>query len=410
MSDQADGEPLQEIGPAEVAERTYFQQVFSSATAFETDEGIVLVDTGDATYGPRLAEMLRQETSAPIHTVVYTHGHVDHVHGLEWFLQDGQDDPRVVAHEATRDRWERYERTRRHNHAVNARQFGGTVDAAGERYENEPFRTPDYPPTRYYSDDLTLEVGGVTFELHHARGETDDHTWVYCPDRDVACAGDFYIGVAPNAGNPQKVQRYPEEWAETLRDIVDLGPGTLCGGHGGYIRDDPEKIERHLTTAAEYLETIVDRTIEALDQQSPPHDDVVHAVDLPDRGEPWLQETYDEGEFVVRNVLRQYGGWWSGRPSELKPPERDALASDVVDLVGGTEPLCDRARSLAADGDYRRACSLADFALEAAPDDESVRDAVADVYRQRAERANSLMAANIYNSAAAYAESGRPFR
>src|ERR1041384_1919750 len=33
-------------GPIEVGERTWFQSVFSGCTGFETDEGLVLVDSG----------------------------------------------------------------------------------------------------------------------------------------------------------------------------------------------------------------------------------------------------------------------------------------------------------------------------------------------------------------------------
>lgn len=409
MNEQSAALTIDATGPHEVAEDTYYQQVFSSVTAFETDEGIVLVDTGDAEYGPQLAEMLRSKTAAPIHTVVYTHGHVDHVHGLEPFLREDQEDPRIVAHEAMPDRWERYERTREHNHAINARQFGGTVEATGDRYDEEPFRTPDYPPTEIFRKNLTLEVGDLTFELHHGRGETDDHTWLYCPERDVLCTGDFYISLAPNAGNPQKVQRYPEEWATALREMAALEPGTLCGGHGGFLQD-PDTIQERLHTSADYLETIVERTLDALNDESPPHVDIVHAVDLPDAEEPWLRELYDEGEFIVRNVIRRYGGWWTGRPSELKPAPREATATDVADLAGGAEAVAERAQSLAEDGAVRRAAGLADFALEAAPENEAVQERVAAVYRTRAEHANSLMARNIYNSAAAYADDGRPYR
>src|SRR5680860_1312123 len=69
-------------GPIEVAERTWFVSEFSGVTAFETDEGIVLVDSGLVFLAPRIAEALRSVTEAPIHTAIFTHGHVDHAYGL----------------------------------------------------------------------------------------------------------------------------------------------------------------------------------------------------------------------------------------------------------------------------------------------------------------------------------------
>ena len=93
-------------GPLEVAERTYFQSRFSGVTAFDTDEGIVLIDSGLGQLGPKLAGMLRQKTSAPIHSFVITHGHVDHGYGIEAFLVPGQRRPRVIAHRAMPARYE----------------------------------------------------------------------------------------------------------------------------------------------------------------------------------------------------------------------------------------------------------------------------------------------------------------
>ncbi|MFT4883840.1 MAG: alkyl sulfatase BDS1-like metallo-beta-lactamase superfamily hydrolase, partial [Natronomonas sp.] len=116
------------------------------------------------------------------------------------------------------------------------------------------------------------------------------------------------------------------------------------------------------------------------------------------------------GEFIARNVIRYYGGWWTGRPSELKPAWRADLAEEIADLVGEASDLAARAESLMADGDQRLACHLADYALEAAPDDEAVRAAVANVYEERADTASDLMSANIYASATEYAEQGRRFR
>lgn len=48
----------------------------------------------------------------------------------------------------------------------------------------------------------------------------------------MLCCGDLFIWASPNAGNPQKVQRYPREWAEALRRMATLGVEYLLPGHG----------------------------------------------------------------------------------------------------------------------------------------------------------------------------------
>jgi len=393
-------------GPIEVAERTWFASLLSGVTAFETDEGLVLVDTGTKDFGPHLAKEIREATGVPVHTAIYTHGHVDHAFGLAPFLVDGQPEPVVIGHRAMPARFERYERTSRHNRSLNARQFGGAVDAT----ETIDFEAPTIPPNVLYDDELRIEVGGVGFELFHARGETDDHTWVYCPDRGVLCPGDLIIWGIPNAGNPQKVQRYPWDWAAALRAMAAKEPRTLAPGHGGPVVDDAALVHRILIETAELLETIVARTVEVLEDGSPPHVDVVRRVEIPTSESPWLQPVYDEGEFIVHNVIRYYGGWFSGRPSELKPADRVAVATAVSAAAGGPAALLTEATRLADGGDLPVACHLADYALEAAPDDPDVQAAVAALYDLRAESESSLMAINLYRSAAAYARAGRPYR
>ena len=72
-------------------------------------------------------------------------------------------------------------------------------------------------PTTIVRERATTRVGDLSVELHHSLGETDDHLWGWIPDLEAVLAGDFLTWVFPNAGNPQKVQRYPREWAAALR-------------------------------------------------------------------------------------------------------------------------------------------------------------------------------------------------
>jgi alkyl sulfatase BDS1-like metallo-beta-lactamase superfamily hydrolase len=187
-------------------------------------------------------------------------------------------------------------------------------------------------------------------------------------------------------------------------------PRSLAPGHGGPVVDDAALVERILLETAELLETIVARTLEVLEDGSPPHVDVVGRVEIPASESPWLQPVYDEGEFIVRNVIRYYGGWYSGRPSELKPADRVDTATAVATVAGGAETLLAEAIRLADEGNLRVACHLADYALEAAPDDAAIQTGVAEIYERRASEETSLMAINLYRSAAAYARAGRPYR
>ena len=115
---------------------------------------------------------------------------------------------------------------------------------------------------------------------------------------------------------------------------------------------------------------------------------------------PYLAPTYDEPEFVVRNVWRLYGGWYDGIPSNLKPARYTAVASELADLAGGPGALAGRAERLAGDGELAVACHLIDLAAAAEPDSAAVHGVRAEIYWQRRAEQQSVMAAAIYESTA----------
>jgi hypothetical protein len=63
-----------------------------------------------------------------------------------------------------------------------------------------------------------------------------------------------------------------------------------------------------------------------------------------------------------------------------------------------------RAEELAQFGDFRLACHLVDYALEAKHDDSDIQKAVSDLYLRRAENEIGLMSENLSRSASAYAK------
>ena len=392
-----DHHPVGHLGElAEIAEGVAFVPSFANVVVFATGDGLLLVDTGSSMLAQHIHEQVRGWSAEPVHTVVYTHGHIDHVMGMPLWDAEADDAgrarPRVLAHEAMLARFERYRLTAGYNAAINRRQF--QVD---ELDWPTDYRAPD----ETYRDELVVEVGGERFELHHAWGETDDHTWVWAPARRVLCTGDFFIWAAPNAGNPQKAQRHPRDWALALREMATLGAEALLPGHGLPIMGE-DRVRRALEDTAALLESIVEQTLTLMNEGAS-LDAVLGGVEPPaellDR--PYLRPIYDEPEFVVRNLWRLYGGWYDGDPATLKPARSAALAAEVAALAGGAQRLADRARELAADGDLRLAGHLAQLAVQAAPDDPAVHEARAEVYEQRASAEASTMARGVFAGAAA---------
>ncbi|MCW2757198.1 MAG: fold metallo-hydrolase, partial [Nocardioidaceae bacterium] len=295
--------------------------------------------------------------------------------------------PRVVAHERMPARFDRYILTAGYNEVVNQRQFG----LPDLRWPRE-YRYPD----RTYAAALDLTVGGLDLRLTHTRGETDDHTYTWVPEGKVLCCGDLFIWASPNAGNPQKVQRYPREWALALRAMAELGAELMLPGHGVPVVG-ADRIRQALTDSAEVLEHLHDETV-AMMNAGCRLDEIVHTVRGPQHllERPYLRPVYDEPEFVVRNVWRLYGGWWDGDPAHLKPSPAAELATELAALVGGAHVLADRALALLAAGDDRLAGHLAETAAQAAPDDLGIQQVRATVFAARAEHEASTMSQGVF--------------
>jgi len=344
-------------GAAVVADGVVLIEAFSNVVAFDTDEGIVLFDVSHHMSAPQAITDLRTWSNSPVHTAVYTHGHVDHVTGAQAFDAEaaarGDQPIRYVGHEAIPERFDRYQLTNGYNGWINMRQF---------RLPEPAWPSEFIYPELTYRTSTNLTIGGTEFDLRHARGETDDHTCAWIPEKRAICVGDLFHGPA-------------------------------VGGE--------DMVAEVLLKTAEALESLHEQTL-ALMNSGARLNDVIHTVKLPQElaDLPYLRPSYDEPEFVVRNIWRLYGGWYDGNPANLKPAADVALACETAALAGGADVLAARAEALAAEGDLRLASHFAEMAVMAEPESARCHQVRAAVYDARRKAEASYMARGIYRSAA----------
>lgn len=385
---------------------------FSHSVVLRTEAGLVAFDASHSNTADAVTDAIAHWTPEPVTHLVYTHGHIDHVGGSRSFAAKWGE-PEVLGHENVNTRFDRYIETNDWNILINARQFGGIRQDLGMGLNNRDDELGRWSnflpagtlrPSTVVGDRHRFTVGDEPIDLIHARGETDDHLWAWLPERRTIMAGDFLIWNFPNAGNPQKVQRFPIEWAAALREMAAMEPELVVPAHGLPIAGR-ERIAVVLDTIASTLETLVEQVMTMMNGGAT-LDEIVHSVQVPDEtlAIPYLRPFYDEPEFVVRGVWRQFGGWWDGAASRLKPAPDSAVGAAVADLAGGTSVLLQRARAEADAGNLRLACHLADFAGWAAPDDPEVHEARAAIYLTRRKHESSLMSKGIFAAAARESE------
>ncbi len=392
-------------GSCELADDLLALKGIAGIYLVDTGDGLVMLDAGMMLDVQRTFDEARSwRPDAPLIAAVFSHHHIDHVFATAPFeaeaAKKGWPAPVVYAHEATPEHFDRYKRTLGWNTAINRRQFA--IDAPKFRWP-EQYRYPDV----VYRDRITFRRGALTFHLYHGRGETDDHTWAWIPERKILVPGDLFIYAVPNAGNPQKVQRYVSDWAAALERMAGLGAETLLPGHGFPIFG-AERVHQALTDTAALLRSIEDQTL-ALMNKGCSMDEVLHGVQLPEdlMQRPYLRPVYDDPRFLIRMVWRRYGGWWDGEFDNLLPAPKAEQAAEWIALAGGVKPILERARALSEQGRHDLACHLVEAARHAAPDDPTVHELRQAVYRGNSGKQTSSMARNILNHAALASENGR---
>ncbi|MFZ9706999.1 MAG: alkyl sulfatase dimerization domain-containing protein [Ilumatobacteraceae bacterium] len=390
-----------------------YVESFSHSVVMKAGDALACFDASGAGSGKQVVDAMRTWSTAPVSHLVYTHGHADHIGGSGAFIADaaarGAARPSVVGHSKVLARMQRYEDTSDWNVLINRRQFGGIKSEMrapmSAMHDPTTFLPADTAkPDQTFDDRLELRLGDHVVQLQHARGETDDHLWAWVPEKKWMFTGDFVIWNFPNAGNPQKVQRYALEWAHALRAMIAQGPELLVPAHGLPIRGK-QRIASVLGDIAGALEALVRQVLEMMNAGET-LDAIIHTVKVPAEvlAKPYLRPLYDEPEFVVRGIWRLYGGWWDGAASRLKPAPDAALGTEIASLAGGADVLIARAKGLAEDGDIRLACHLADFAAWAAPDDPTIHTRRAEIYNKRRDVELSLMSKGIFKAAARESE------
>jgi alkyl sulfatase BDS1-like metallo-beta-lactamase superfamily hydrolase len=236
---------------------------------------------------------------------------------------------------------------------------------------NVPFR-PNVPsfvyPTKLIDESHEFKLGDKTFELYHARAETDDHCWVHVPEVRTAIVGDLVIGGFPNVGNPWKPTRFALGWVKTLEAIRDKDPELLLGGGGGRIFKG-EAVRAVLNDYIEAIYAIHDQVVEYINKDVPV-DEMIHQVELPDHlaESPYLRSSYARVEFAVYNIYRWYHGYFDHNPAHLLPRPQKEVNEEIFNLIGGSEAIMSRARELAKGDEEQLGLQVLDVLLQHDPE------------------------------------------
>ena len=381
----ADAREMLKVEP--IGEGTWFLRwPWVNSVVFETSEGLVLVDTGHAPAGPALVDTLKTLSDKPVHTVIFSHHHLDHAYGA-WALEQLEENPRIIAHESFL-----------HEMGLDVRLANYTNALLNNQHPDDVPRSLDemvLPTETFAGKQKVLTIGGEEFILNHARSETDDHLWVHVPGRDLVVSGDMHQPFLPNAGNGKRRQRHLQEWADALRDMAALEPEVLLPLHGPVISGEAQ-VQEKLGVVASALESVVEQVVAGLNSGLPKHA-IIESVALPEElaGHPDLETYYNTVNDVAKMAVREYSGWWDGIPGNWAPAPRAAQGQAIVDLAGGMDALVAHTRKL-LESDPALAAHFADWASAAQPNDPQALQLGLDVYARRIQPGTPVNQIGVY--------------
>lgn len=188
-----------------------------------TSDGVVIIDTPQL---PTKAVAMRREAEShgPIRYVINTEHHVDHIFGNYYFKGAGT----VVNHQGVYDRFMTvYPELDPFAYAAEAIP---TDDPGGAAIfpDREKYYTDPNKGTIVFTGDLTLRVGGHTFNLLHTPGHTPGQVAVYVPEEKVVFTGDTVFSGCQTWLMTSDVG----QWLASLDRIRQLEFDRLVPGHG----------------------------------------------------------------------------------------------------------------------------------------------------------------------------------
>jgi glyoxylase-like metal-dependent hydrolase (beta-lactamase superfamily II) len=193
------------------------------------DEKTVLVDAGNSpAHAHAVIAALQAINAPPIHAVIYTHCHWDHIFGAPAF------DVPIIAHETCRQRVEEYAArpwseqylrdiiAERPQAAVSFGRILALID------DWDAFEIKI--PTKVFTEKIhTLQLNGVTVEIEHIGGNhSDDSTIVRAVEDRVMYLSDSYY---PGATSPA-----PD--LDMVKNFLDQRYAYYVDGHAGAMTYD----------------------------------------------------------------------------------------------------------------------------------------------------------------------------
>jgi alkyl sulfatase BDS1-like metallo-beta-lactamase superfamily hydrolase len=302
-----------------------------------TPAGNVLIDTGISNEAANARELLRAESHAPVKYIILTHGHADHIGGIDLWKEAGT---QIIAQRNYVELVNYVARLEGFFAPRNAAAFGRPPQEVGPWAGNYGAKIN---PTIFFDETYNFTLGGVDFELFSTPGETPDHLTVWIPQYKTAFIGDNYNGF----GEPEPMSfpnlyalrgtkpRWALDWIGSIDKVLALKPEVVLSGHGVPIMGSAE-VTRRLTRFRNAIQYVHDEVVKGMNSGKDVFT-LMREIKLPAGYD--LTESFGKVSWSVRGIYDGYAGWFDMNPATMYELPPSAVYPDLVKLAGGPEAV-----------------------------------------------------------------------
>ena len=371
----------------------------ANSIMIEGDDGLIIVDTL-STYedAKEVIAEFRKISDKPVKAIIYTHGHLDHVHGTGAFLEEGED-IEIYAHDSHVDFY------------INENSVLGPIAAERSAYVSGAFLSDEGPdrrnlgvfppmvpgtiayaaPTQTFSDELEVEISGVKIKMVFVAGESPDQIYVWLPEKEVLLIGDNIYSIVPNIYTLRgSVYRDPMNYVNALDQMIPLEAEYLVPSHVKPIIGK-ENVRDVLISTRDATQYIYDQTIRGMNMGYTA-DELSHMIELPEHldNHPWLTKTRNQVSSHVKQIYYGNLGWFEGDPAFLTPVSMEEKSQKIVSGFGGIYNINSDIKRAIENGEYEWAAELASYAINSDPDNEETKLLKAHALRVLGQRSDSF--------------------
>lgn len=343
----------------------YMAPMSSNVYLVMTPEGNVVIDTAPERDAQEAKELLTAVSHGPVKYIILTHGHVDHIGGINLWKQPGT---QIIAQRNYVELVNYVARLDAFFAPRNAVAFNHPMQAVGTWAGNYG---AVIDPTILFDEKYEFTLGGVRFELFSTPGETPDHLTVWLPAYKAAFIGDNYAGIGipepmsfPNIYAIRGTKPRPAlDWIKSIDTVLALKPEIVLNGHGSPISGQ-EEIARRLTRYRDAIQFVHDETVKGMNAGKDVYT-LMQEIKLPASYN--LSQVFGKVSWSVRGIYDGYAGWFDGNPSSMYEEAPSSVYPDLVRLAGGPDKVAELAAEKLQAGNPVEALHLTDVALASDP-------------------------------------------